>query len=107
MRLLAELYRGPAGRLVREIIGAAQHDATVRSAFISDFLEPRREQARAVFRRGVAAGEFRADIDADVAIDALWSPIYYRFLVSGAGMDESFISAHAGIVLRGLMVVGT
>jgi len=106
MRLLAEFYRGPAGRLVREMIGAAQCDATIRTAFMSDFLEPRRELARAVFRRGVAAGEFRADVDADVAIDALWSPIYYRFLVSGAGMEDAFISAHAEIVLRGLMVDG-
>ncbi len=102
MQTLAALYRGPTGRLVREMIGAAQHDDLVRDAFIAGFLEPRREQARTVFGRGVAAGEFRADVGVDVAIDALWAPIYYRLLASGAAIDDAFVSAHAEIVLRGL-----
>ncbi|MCW2241800.1 TetR/AcrR family transcriptional regulator [Azospirillum canadense] len=102
MRALAALYRGPTGRLVREMIGAAQHDQAMREAFSSGFLEPRREQARAVFRRGVAAGEFRTGIDADLAIDALYAPIYYRLFASGASIDDDFIARHAELVLRSI-----
>jgi hypothetical protein len=58
--------------------------------------------ARAVFERGVRRGEFLPGVDADVALDALWAPIYYRMLVSGAPLDAAFVDAHAAIVLRGL-----
>ena len=102
MQSLAAVYRGPTGRLVREMIGAAQHDDAMRGAFLAGFLEPRREQARGAIRRGIDAGVFRPDVDLDVAIDAFWAPIYYRLLVSNASLDETAIAAHAGIVLRGL-----
>ena len=102
MQSLAAVYRGPTGRLVREMIGAAQHDEAMRNAFLAGFLEPRRQQARGVIRRGMDTGIFRSGVDLDVAIDALWAPIYYRLLVSGASLDETTIAAHAEIVLRGL-----
>jgi hypothetical protein len=75
----------------------------MRKAFTEGFLYPRRECAYAVFERGVAGGEFRADVDRDVAIDALYSPIYYRLLASGAPIDEAFLDRHIDLVLRGLM----
>jgi AcrR family transcriptional regulator len=102
MHALAALYRGPTGQVVRDMLGAAQHDSAMRSAFNEGFLEPRRQLARTVFQRGVERGEFLSTIDANVALDALWAPIYYRMLVSGAAIDEAFIDAHAEIVLRGL-----
>lgn len=102
MQSLAALYRGPIGQVVRDMLGAAQHDGAMREAFNAGFLEPRRQLARAVFQRGVARGEFSSSIDIDVAIDALWAPIYYRMLVSGAAIDAAFVAAHADIVLRGL-----
>ena len=102
MQSLAALYRGPTGRLVREMIGAAQTDQAMREAFLAGFLQPRREQARRVIRRGIEAGIFQPGVDLDVAIDAFWSPIYYRLLVSGASVDQAFIAAHADIVLGGL-----
>lgn len=102
MRALAALYRGPTGRLVRAMIGAAQHDPGMRDAFVDGFLAPRRALARAVFQRGVERGEFAVGVDVDVAIDALWSPIYYRLLVSGADIDDEFVLVHARVVLDGI-----
>ena len=104
MHSLATLYRGPTGRLVREMIAASQHDGAVRHAFVGGFLDPRRELARQVFKRGLAAGEFRGDVDPDVAIDTLWAPIYYRLLVSGGPIDKDIVTAHAKVVLRGLQL---
>jgi AcrR family transcriptional regulator len=103
MKALAKLYRGHTGDLVCQMIGASQLDPAMRKAFTEGFLYPRRECAYAVFRRGVAGGEFRADVDRDVAIDALYSPIYYRLLASGAPIDEAFLDRHIDLVLRGLM----
>jgi len=89
--------------MVCRMIGASQLDSAMRKAFTEGFLYPRRECAYAVFQRGVAGGEFRADVDQDVAIDALYSPIYYRLLASGAPIDEAFLDRHIDLVLHGLM----
>jgi AcrR family transcriptional regulator len=102
MKALAKLYRGHTGNLVCQMIGASQLDPAMRKAFTEGFLYPRRECAYAVFQRGVADGEFRADVDRDVAIDALYSPIYYRLLASRAPIDEAFLDRHIDLVLRGL-----
>ena len=61
MKALAKLYRGHTGHLVCQMIGASQLDPAMRKAFTEGFLYPRRECAYAVFERGVAGGEFRAD----------------------------------------------
>jgi AcrR family transcriptional regulator len=103
MKALAKLYRGHTGNLVCQMIGASQLDPAMRKAFTEGFLYPRRECAYAVFERGVAGGEFRTGVDRDVAIDALYSPIYYRLLASGAPIDEAFLDRHIDLVLRGLM----
>ena len=102
MQALAELYSGPTGRFVREMIGSSQSDPAMRRSFYEKFLVPRREAARNVFRRGQAAGEFLAAIDADAAIDALYSPIYYRLLATDAPIDRNAIDGIADIVFQGL-----
>jgi AcrR family transcriptional regulator len=102
MRALAALYRGPTGRFVREMIGSSQSDPEMRKAFVEGFLTPRRKAAHESFRRALAAGEFRPGLDPDTAIDALYAPIYYRLLVSGAPIDEAFLDRHIDLVLRGL-----
>jgi AcrR family transcriptional regulator len=103
IRALAELYRGPTGRFVREMIGASQHDPAMQRTFLEGFLQPRREAARLVFLRGIQTGEFRPDCDPDIAMDALYGPLYYRLLVSGASIDETFIAHLSDIVLHGLL----
>jgi AcrR family transcriptional regulator len=102
MLALAALYRGPMGRFAREMIGASQHDPEARRAFVDGFLAPRRLAAHVVFQRGVAAGEFTARSDPDLAIDALYGPIYYRLLASGALIDDAFVNGIADLVLSSL-----
>ena len=106
MQALADLYRGPTGRFVREMIGSSQSDPAMRSAFHDLFLVPRREAARAVFRRGQGTGEFRACADADAAIDALYGPIYYRLLASDAPIDDGEVNKIAALVMSGLNAPG-
>ena len=41
-------------------------------------------------RRGIERGDFRADVDVEVVVDAFVSPIFYRFLVTNAPLDARF-----------------
>ena len=45
---------------------------------------------RRLVERGVSRGDLRADLDAEMLTDLLLGPIYYRFFLSGAPLDEGF-----------------
>lgn len=103
MLALAALYRGPTGRFVREMIGASQHDPEMQRAFVNGFLEPRRQAAHKVLLRGMTSGTFTARFAPDLVMDALYGPIYYRLLVSGAPIDDAFVNGIADLALSSLI----
>jgi AcrR family transcriptional regulator len=90
-RLAAFLTGDPAGQVLLALIGEAQHDAEMAGVFHARYLDPRRDEERAMLARGVAAGELPPDLDADRALDALLGPVYYRALVTGGPNSATFI----------------
>src|ERR1700685_3208308 len=61
LRRLAGFITGdPAGKVLLALIGEAQHDPAMADAFHTRYLDPRRNQERAMLTRGVAAGELPA-----------------------------------------------
>jgi AcrR family transcriptional regulator len=91
LRRLAGFITGdPAGKVLLALIGEAQHDPVMAGAFHSGYLDPRRNQERAMLTRGVAAGELPADLDVDQALDALLGPVFYRALVTGGPIPGTF-----------------
>ena len=102
MQAVALAYVGPHGHLLRALIAEAQFDAELSRAFVTNWILPRREMAAAVVRAGIQSGEFRKDIDVDVAIDALYGGLYYRFLIPYAPLSPKFAHAVADVVLTGL-----
>lgn len=89
LRSLVDLYRGPHGDTLRALIARAQVDDELRQAVITRWVEPRREIARSVVRRGMAANDFRSGLDPDVVLDMIYGPIYHRLLVPYHGADIS------------------
>ena len=104
MRLLARAYRGRPGKLLRPLLGRAQVEPDLREAVRTQWVEPRRQVAREVIRRGVATGELRAGLDADVVLDALYGPLYHRLLVpyDNAPLSDAYIDALVDTVFGGL-----
>jgi AcrR family transcriptional regulator len=92
-------YRGAAGRIVREMISLGQSDSETRRLFVEGYLEPRRSSAKEVLRRGVAQGEFRADIDLDLIVDAIYGPMFHRMLNGHGSIGEAFVEAHMALIL--------
>ena len=56
--------------------------------------------ARAVVRRGIERGDFRADVDVELVVDAFVSPVFYRFLVTNAPLDDAFVAAIVDTTMR-------
>jgi len=79
-----------SGKALAGLIAEAQADPALAAAFRSGFLEGRREGVRGMLRRGMARGEVSPEIDLEVAVDALFGPMWYRLLMQHAPLDEAF-----------------
>jgi AcrR family transcriptional regulator len=102
LKRVALVYGGPSGRVLSAIIAEGQRDPHTIAAFIEGYARPRRNEAKVILRLGVERGELRPDIDFDVALDALYGPVYYRMLIPLAPLDSAWIEELAYSVMRGL-----
>jgi AcrR family transcriptional regulator len=92
----------PAGPLMRSLIADAQAQDEIATAIREQWLRPRRAVAADLIRRGVAEGEFRADLDVEVTLDLLFAPVYYRLLLGHEPMTDAFATATVEYAVTGL-----
>ena len=102
MQLLLLAYRGQAGQVLSGLIAEAQADPDAARALIDGYIRPRRAAASIALRRAVDAGALRPGLDIEVAIDALYGPVFYRLLVGHGPLDPGWLDKLADSVLDGL-----
>lgn len=102
MQQLIKVFRSRRGRIVSAMIAAGQGDEEVIAAFRERFMMPRRREAYATLRRGISRGELRQDFDADLLLDALYGPIYMRFLIHHDLLTPEFVEHLCSLVLAGV-----
>lgn len=107
MRRWAVIYRGPLGQIVATVVGAGQSQPEILRAFRSHWVEPRRIEARKLLRQAIDRGEIRADLDPDTVFDLLYGPLYLRFLLKHAPLDEDFADTVFRVVSPTLAAEGT
>jgi len=95
-------YAGPEGRIFAQFMAEAQSDAHLAEEFRTRFLSHRRAAVKSIFQRGVERGEFRNDIDADVAMDMIFAPIIYRVLAGHAPLSKRLAKELVYAALNGL-----
>jgi EmrB/QacA subfamily drug resistance transporter len=71
-------------------------------ALRSVLVEPRRRELVAMVERARARGEVRADVDAELLIDALLGPVYLRTLVTGGDLNPTTVDGLVDVVLDGV-----
>jgi AcrR family transcriptional regulator len=101
-RNFAGVLASSKGKMLRSFIVAARSDPDVAAAFRSIWSVPRRKEARKMLRRKQAQGQLRKDVDPDLVLDALYGPLYYRFLVKNEPPARKYAEALADLVLIGL-----
>ena len=87
------LTKQGAGRVIAELIGAAQSDTDLAAAVSERYTRPRRSLAVDYFRKAAERGQLRADVDLQLLVDQLWGACYNRLLVPDAPLDEEFAVA--------------
>jgi AcrR family transcriptional regulator len=101
MRRVIRVFRSPRGKVVAALLAGGQSDPELIEAFRERFLWPKRRQAYQTLQRGIDRGELPADSNLDLLLDSLYGPIYMRFLIRHAELNEDFADEICGIVLNG------
>jgi AcrR family transcriptional regulator len=97
-----ELGRRPFGRIVAALVTAAQTDPNFGAEWRAHFIEPRRDQARAIFGRAIARGEIPAKTNVEVALDLLYGSLYHRLLHGHAPLNDRYAQQVVDTVLAGI-----
>lgn len=103
LRPWADLVRtGPYARLIAALITEAQTDPVFAAEYRGHVVQPRREQGREILARAIARGEVPAGVNAEVALDLIYGPLYHRLLHGHAPLDEAFVSDVIDMALAGI-----
>jgi len=99
----ARLVTGrPYGRLIAALVTQAQTDPAFGRQYRARFVEPRRDEARAVLRRAIERGEMPTGTNTELALDLLYGPLYHRLLHGHAPLDDAFVADVVDTTLAGL-----
>ncbi|MFE9768126.1 TetR/AcrR family transcriptional regulator [Streptomyces sp. NPDC005808] len=94
--------RRPYGRVVAALLTQVQTDRQFAQEYHARFVEPRRDQAREIFRRAIERGEISADTKIEVVLDLLYGPVYHRLLHGHAPLSDGFVCDVIDAVLDGV-----
>jgi AcrR family transcriptional regulator len=92
----------PYGRVIAALVTEAQTDPEFARQYRTRFVEPRRDQARAIFRRAIERGEIPAGTKIEVALDLLYGPVYHRLLHGHAPLNDRFVRDVIDTALNGI-----
>jgi AcrR family transcriptional regulator len=106
LRPWARLAGGkPYARVLAALLAKAQTDPVFGAEYRQRVLEPRREQARALFARAVENGEIPANTKVDVALDLIYGAVYHRLLQGHGPLNDRFVREVVDMALGGIQPV--
>lgn len=86
---------------MRALTAAMLNDPALAAEYAERLEAPIQALKRARLARARDAGQLPADVDVDLAVDLLWSPLQARWL-SGGALTPAFADAVVETVLAGL-----
>jgi len=103
LRPWTRLVRGrPYGRVIAALLTEARTDPVLDAEYQRRLVQPRRDQAREIFRRATARGEIPADVKIETAIDMIYGPLYHRLLHGHAPLSDRFVADVVDMLLNGI-----
>ena len=103
MLKLVKLMNSSRGEVLASVIGCGQADEELIVVYRDNWLTPRRKDAKRILQRGIERGELREDIDEEIAIDALYSPLFYRLLLKHQPLTDKFVNELVDLEMNGLI----
>jgi AcrR family transcriptional regulator len=101
---LVRQLRGQNGRIISGIIAESQANEEVLDLLYQKFLKERVETLFEKIETGKQNGQFKKDIDTDIAIDMMLGPLFLRILSGEHGIDNSFAERYPVQAVNALKV---
>ncbi len=102
MRSFTRFLNGRYGRLLVGIVAEGVLDDEIGRSYREHWVKPRRADARLLLGRAIEAGELPEASDVETILDALFGPVYYRFLIKHAPLTPAFADAVFCSVMGGV-----
>jgi AcrR family transcriptional regulator len=103
---VTRLFNSSTGRLICELVAAAQADPKIRQEFDDRFWTPRRVVSKAMLMRGVELGQIRSGLDTDAVLDAIYGPLWVRLLVGHTPLRPRAAATIVDTVWQGIATGG-
>jgi AcrR family transcriptional regulator len=104
--LICGINRTHMAQVMTRLAVEMAHDEELAEAVRRGMIEPRRQASCALLRRGIEAGELRADIDLDLVSQMLGGPLMYRVLFTGEPVDEPLVRRTVETLMDGIRAPG-
>ena len=101
MREVIGAFNGLFGKVMADLVAEGQSDPRVLEE-LHEHVLARRAQLVAEIERGKASGELLAETDAELVVDAIFGPAYYRLLLGFPPLEQKYGAALVRQVLRGV-----
>lgn len=99
---LASFITSSKGKVITELIAEGQFDKNIADEYRIRYFNPRRLISRNIIERGILRGELKKDLDAELSIDLIFAPLFYRLLITGETVDSAFVNSLISYALMGL-----
>lgn len=94
---LADIYSGPEGRLVAQLLAECQYDPETMAEFKKRFWLPRSQAVNSLIERAVEEGTIRSGLEPELIAELLYAPLYFRLLFQieplNADIAKTFLTA--------------
>ena len=105
------VVEGPASGVFKLVVTEARSFPEIAECYRLEVVEPGRQLIGSILRRGIADGEFRADVDVEAAVHSLVLPMVmlcvHRHSLGACAPDgapdaRAFVEQHIELFVRGL-----
>ena len=96
------MFNSPTGQLICEMLAASAHDPDTAEEFRQRFWAPHRARSKARLQQAIQAGQVRDDIDIELALDALYRPVWLRLTVGHKRSTQPQAATIVGNIIDGI-----
>lgn len=89
-RRLIQEFNGLFGKVMADLIAEGQSEPAVLRDLYEEHMAPRRAATVVDIERAKSDGEFLPDMDADLVVDGIFGPIYFRLLMRQQPLTQDY-----------------
>ncbi len=97
---LVAAFASTRGRQIALALAASDPESEMTRAFRNRVILSSREAGRALLQQAVTRGEIAAPADAEITLDMIYAPLFYRLLAGHQPLDPAFAQGLTAAALR-------